>query len=398
MYEPGARIGLARIRVGRYSTRGAIADFELFSHDGVLVALVSEVRFKAASLVHRLKLEKASYHVAPVTRALPTESRQSGAPALEVLRRKIDASDALLSQEALASMRDNALLVELAARRIAHDTTVSDRTTAHASGEFIRPHSLGADVVCAHDDIPAQLGDHLLPPVEQIVANILDDPSWAAECVMLLNAANRGPLVEEPGAPDDAPIAGPAFHSAATIEQFQCGAPRARAQIAAAADIVAAAVGLAAPQRPFRILQLGAAGTGLTRELVPLLSDDRVRIVVADSHARRIGRLASHWQGEPCLDFVAFGEGLSELRDFAHFDLVVSVNGLSWMPGCSRILSGLPTVLADRAVVVISEREPDYFHGVVFAAADGDHALDESAVSLRNGSDMDGCTSLGRFR
>jgi phthiocerol/phenolphthiocerol synthesis type-I polyketide synthase C len=412
VFEPGARIGLARIRLGRYSTRGATADFELFGHDGALVALATEVRFKAASLVHRLKLAKAAYYVASSTRALPAESARGSAPALDALRREIDACAPLLDDGARISLRENALLAELAARRIAHDAALGrasrrapyeSEATDENSGSN-RFHALGADAVHATDeglarrfeeadlakydvDVSRIEANGSLPPVDEIVAGILeDDPSWSAECVMLLNAANLG---QDAAATGQGPAAAGALHSAATLEHFHCSTPRSRAQIAAVVRIVATALQMASPQRPFRILQLGAAGGGLTRELVPLLSDGRVHLVVADSNARRVGRLASQWQAVPGLEFLAVGDILSELQALGHFDLVVSVNGLSWMPACDSMLSRLHTVMAARALAVISDREPDHFHGIVFGAASGEEGIDdgdEVAVSLRDGT------------
>jgi phthiocerol/phenolphthiocerol synthesis type-I polyketide synthase C len=429
VFEPGARIGLTRIRVGRYSTRGAVADFELFGHDGVLVATAHEMRFKAASLVHRMRVNQAAYNVAKVARALPAESMQGSAPDFRVLRAEIDASLAVLDDTARRSIKENALLAELAARRIMRDAALqiahrqdlpraAPEQTAYASGAS---RALVDTSTSGHTDsnsafvfdqgpvqrvvrvAPYERLDELLqseaseplPSLDEIVAGILsDDPSWMAECVMLLNVARERKTAEESGTLTPSPFA--ARHSVSTIEQFLTGCPRSRAQIAAVAGIAATAVRLASPAQPFRILQLGAVGGGLTRELVPLLADGRVCLVVADSNAKRVGRLASQWQGLAGADFVTIGDGAGGLQDFAHFDFVVSANGLSWMPDADSILARLQSVLADRATVVISEREPDTFHSVVFAASVTDDGSDENAVSLRDGEEWrDILTSAG---
>jgi acyl transferase domain-containing protein len=87
VFRPRERIDRARIKVARYSTRGAVAAFELFGSDGALIATAEDVRLKAASLVHRLKLGQAAYHIGKTLRVLPADSRQPIAPQLDALRR-----------------------------------------------------------------------------------------------------------------------------------------------------------------------------------------------------------------------------------------------------------------------------------------------------------------------
>lgn len=413
LFAPRTRVDLARIRVGRYSTRGAVADFELFAHDGTLVGLAREVRFKAATLVHRLKLGQAAYHVGSVIRALPAESRQGSAPALEALIRDTETSVTGLSENERTSLKENGLLAELAAHRILYDAARPFADEHGALHVCVTESAYGDSAAhpgngTSHPGAPREAALNLLeeaglarhdgaswtldascslPPLEEIVSSILeDDPSWSAESIMLLNAARRAAAVAGITDRPDTTLVTIGSHAPATIEQFQASSPRSRAQIGAVAGIVRSAVRLASPLRPFRILQIGGAGGGLTREIIPLLADGRVHLVIAESDAKQLGRLVSQWQGVPGLNFVALGEDVTELQAHAHFDLVVALNGLSWMPTGRSVLSRLQPVLADGALAVISEREPDFFHKVVLGTALGQGTEGESAVALEHGA------------
>lgn len=394
LVRPHKRLACARIKLKRYSARGAVADFELFGGDGELVAIVSDMRFKAATLQHRLKLGQAVYHVGTVVRPLPAEMRRGVVPELDRLVEALDTVAPVLGKAARIAIQENILLLELAAQRVLNDTerraerdALAASSDTHclpgfneeqsaafgaygdaaevmsapplpgASGPEVRAPAHGESAP-ASDENEVIEAEEALPPVEAIVESLLADaPSWSAECIMLLNAARCA----------EKPATGPE-HTSATLEHFQAGTPRSSAEIAAVVQVVGAALMLVPRTRSFRILQLGSFGSGLTRELLPLLANGNVQIVVSDPDARQLGRLASQWPNVPGLMFQAIGEDLAELQG-SRFDLVVSVNGLSQMRTRHNVLSRLPGVLADRAMAVICEREPDLFHRVVFTAS-----------------------------
>lgn len=404
VFEPGARIASARIKVGEYSKRGVIADFELFSHKGELVALAKEVRFKAASLVHRVRLGQTAYHVSKVVRAYPADSARGTATDIGGLSDHLRSIAPILDQPTRTSLRDNRLLADLAARRLAYDVASQfvgedgwlDLTLHQdmVDGSAVDDAADEASLFTNEGDSAPQLGTNLLrvleesglakrvqeawrlepknplPPLKDIVDNILaDDPAWSAEATMLFNTASATHL----------PTPARARHSLATIEHFQCSAPIARTQIDAVVKSLQYVISRTHPAQPLRVLQLGVVGGGLTRELLPLLSDGHVNLVVADSDILQIGRVSSQWRDTPGLNIVVIDDELAQLRAFAHFDVVVSANGLSWLPRCDHILAKLPGLLTDHAIAIISERSPDSFHSVIF-----DGGVEEAAAATGN--------------
>jgi len=375
VFQPHTRLGSARIRLGRYSTRGAIADFELFAHDGTLVAVAKGVRLKAATLVHRLKLGQAAYHVSTVVRALPADADHGNVPSLEALRQRAFKDHAPLTERERTSLHENRLLVELAARRVLYDAAHSladEHGVLPASAseigalERIQPLMEQIGVLQAQAGAWALAPQGTLPPLSEIVASIIeDDPGWSAECTMLLNAAEQMQLALR-----DTPAAmreNSPWHSASTIEHFQGSSPLARAQISAVVTTIRSALGLASAERPFRILQIGG-NSGLVRELASLLETSHAQLVITEADQRVLARLQSQWQGRPGLEFVGIREDLDALRECGPFDVVVAINALSRMTAGHNPLRALHTVLANHALLLISEREPDLFHEVVFAA------------------------------
>lgn len=387
VFQPHTRLGSARIRLGRYSTRGAVADFELFAHDGTLVAVAKGMRFKPATLLHRLKLGQAAYHVTAVVHALPADADLGNVPSLEALRQRAFEEHLSLTEEERTSLHENRLLVELAARRVLYDAahSLADEIgvlppSASEVGllKRFRPLMEQIGVLQAQDGARLLAPQGTLPPLSEIVTSIIeDDPSWSAECTMLLNAAEQMRL-----ALGDMPAemrGNSSWHSASTIEHFQGSSPLARAQISALVATLRSALGLATAERPFRILQIGGNG-GLVRELASLLECHDVQLVIAEADTRLLARLQSQWQGRPGLEFVGIREDLDELRERGPFDAIVAVNALGRMSVGRNPMPALHTVLANRALLLISEREPDLFHEVVFAAE-----ADDGAFRLRDG-------------
>ena len=388
VFQLKARLGSARIHLSRYSKRGAVADFELFGHDGTLVAIAKGVRLRAATLVHRLKLGQAAYHVGAVMHALPAESHVGNVPPVEALRQHAVEASHSFSAEERASLRENRLLIELAARRVLYDAARS-RVDEHGvlapptsdAGALNHCWSLMEQIGVLHVRDGARLlaPQGTLPSLAEIVNSVIeDDPGWSAECTMLLNAAEQIQIAQTAVPSDMLEIA--AWHSASTIEHFQSSAPLARAQISALVRGIKSAIGLASPERPFRILQIGGNG-GLVRELAAFLEQRHVQLTIAEADARLMARLQSQWQGKAGLEFIGIEAGLDELRANAPFDAVVILNALGRMTGARNPISALRTVLANRAMLLISERDPDLFHEVVFAAD-----ASEGAFRLRDRS------------
>ncbi|MCB1744780.1 MAG: hypothetical protein KDK91_30725, partial [Gammaproteobacteria bacterium] len=434
VYAPGQRIRTARIHLESFNTRAVRAGFELFAEDGTLVAVAENVRFRASSLVHRVGLSAAAYHIHHFLRPLPGTGGISAAPVL--------GSVATLIEDGIAPLREaghceeNRLLLDMAARRAAYDIVLGfadrsdtidlapgrtgfadcgsdndnvDDETLHAPAW----NHLSRDAVTVMTSLVALLAsselaeaiegnlrwklvaqsDCPLPPLSEIVATVLqDDPAWSAECTMLLRAVAHlqawlttpaetnseiDPEIEN-SADDDAvgaPTASDVF-SSSVLEHFYCATPLARSQIDRVVATLRAIMTSWPDGRPLRILQLGIAAGGLTRALLPLLANGPVRsarpsLVVADTDESWVARIANLYARTPGLDAVHVTGALEELNTFGQFDVVVSANGLHQLKNGGVVLAGLKTRMAANAICILSETEPTAFHDVVFSGTQG---------------------------
>ena len=405
VYSPGERVATARITLRGYNTRSAVADFALFNADGKLIATVDEARFRAASLSHRLRLQQAAYHVDKIIRALPVEAEKRIAPLLSRIAKPLVKVAPVLDKTAREKLSENLLLIDIAARRVAYDVLKSfadeggildlsaitspslhkigdDLGDAHAARAAVVERLL--DVLYESDLAEASQGVWRLtetcplPELQDVLTAILhDDPSWSAESVMLLNTARELPSWLS-GRSVEATA-----HASATLEQAQCASPRTRAQI----DMVAGLVGMVVSHwpklRPLRVLQLGVSGGGLIGSLVPIIEGASGQYLVADTDDSRVSRAASQWARSPAIEVVRVDADMEALKNRGPFDLVVSVNGLEQLDRCDDLLAALPACLADGAMAVLSETEPDNFHRVTYASVPALRDAESWIVALK---------------
>ncbi|MGE8943347.1 SDR family NAD(P)-dependent oxidoreductase [Leptospira interrogans] len=390
VYSPGERVATARITLRSYNARSAVADFALFNADGTLIATVDEARFRAASLSHRLRLHQAAYHVDKIVRALPVEAEKRIAPLLSRIAKPLAKVAPVLDKTARGKLSENLLLIDIAARRVAYDVLKSfadeggildlsavtspslhkigeDSGDAHAARAAVVERLL--DVLYESDLAEASQGVWRLtetcplPELQDVLTAILhDDPSWSAESVMLLTTARELPSWLS-GRSVDA-IA----HASATLEHVQCASPRTRAQIDMVAGLVGTVVSHWPKLRPLRVLQLGVSGGGLIGSLIPIIEGASGQYLVADTDDSRVSRAASQWARSPAIEVVRVDADMEALKNRGPFDLVVSVNGLGQLDRCDDLLAALPACLADGAMAVLSETEPDNFHRVTYAS------------------------------
>lgn len=395
VYSPGERVATARIGIRSYNTRSVVADFTLFNAAGKLIATVDEARFRSASLSHRIRLQQAAYHVNKIVRALPVETEKRVAPLLPRVAKQLAKVPPVLDATAREKLSENLLLIEVAARRCAYDVLkpfVDAKgyldVSAIASSQRVEegPPEVGtsgdadagraavferlANVLFEIDLAEANAGAWRLaetcplPEVQDVLVNILqDDPSWSAESVMLLNAARELPSWLFGGCVDQL------AHAAATLEHVQCASPRARAQIDTVTRAVETVVSNWPKLKPLRVLQLGVSGGGLIGSLIRIIEGASGEYLVADTDDSSVARATSRWSRSPGVEVVRIDAEMETLKHRGPFDLVVSVNGLGRLERCDDLLAALPAYLADGALAVISETEPDAFHRVAYASA-----------------------------
>lgn len=405
LYRPRQRVRTCRIHLHSFNTRSVCADFDLFDGDGALIATARDVRFRASALVHHHNLRQAAYHIAHEVHPLAHERFQSAALSLEDLTAALATKtpqtagdDERTAQEAV---HENELLLDVAARRVAFD--VVSALAASDGLTFDAPHGgLDLDVtgskaslsnaqqtvvrcllsvledadLVSREEGTYRLPDYCpLPQLSDIVQTITQhDPAWSSECVLLLRAnqylaswltrQERG----EDGSVATALRPATEIYSAATLEHFQCDAPAARKAIDEIAGTMRQALRNWPEGRPLRVLQLGVRGGGLSRALLPMIQNELGRLVVADTDDVAVRRLSNQLSGEAGFEAVAANDDLDALTKLGPFDFVVSASGLHQLHKVDAILANLNTHLADGAIAIISERDVDVFHDVVFGA------------------------------
>jgi len=376
LYRSHCRVRTVRIRLISYSVRAACASFELFASDGALIATAEDVRFKTASLGHKLSLDQAAYHFGF------TASRNGLADVRTVVdptgsSAEPDRNSTESAARAFDERSDTHLLLEIAARRVAYDVlsrlTGGERQIdlADLPGHADIVAGLASGLAGAHlatlEDGIVSIADACpLPPLDEIAHSILDhDPAWVADCTLLMRAAEELPQLVSAGAP---PVEAFSLYTPELLEHYFCDSPSARAEHDALSDALQRVLAGWPQKRPLRILQLGAVGSRLTRTLVRLLDRPWTSLVVADTSQRRLTRIAGLGHLSSGFHTVALSSEFERLQELEPFDVVLSINGLHHIEAVDEVLPRCAKSFAPNATAIIAEADPSLFRDVVFCA------------------------------
>jgi phthiocerol/phenolphthiocerol synthesis type-I polyketide synthase C len=382
LYGPGRTASAAIIKIRRVSPRSIQADITLLDAAGETVASLADARFASAELMPRPSIEACAYHVG--TEIVKDPRAHFGAAGADHAAMAV-AIDSVLGTGATEAS-EPALLVQAAAQRIAYDA-VKDIAGASRQIDLDRLRSerdLASPVLAQIAALLAILepvglaesapaGWHIgadcpLPEADDLLRTVLEEhPSWAAECV-LLNSA-RATLAERLSGVHQKADAKP--YSSATLDQLRSSSPFHRAQLEVLVRLATNVVAEWPVARPLRILQVGAAPTGLARRLLGLLpGDDRGRLIVADTDKRAVDK-ARISLPQAYAVLIGGGDGHSQLAELGPFDLVVSASGLHGLSSVDEIIDRVRRSMAAGGKWIATEAGPDAFHDVVFGCIDG---------------------------
>ncbi len=122
-------------------------------------------------------------------------------------------------------------------------------------------------------------------------------------------------------------------------------------------------------ERPIRILELGAAGGGLTAWALPVLPAERTDYLWTDSSEAAVGRAEHRFAAHRCVRFSA----LDLARDFVeqgtpagYFDLVIAAHPLSTAKEPRELLEHITAVMAPGGLLLALEANHDDFQSLVF--------------------------------
>ncbi len=408
--RPGADVRTCRIDIRRANRRGGQGDLEMFDEQGNLVAVLRDVRFRAAALVPRHTLAKSCYAfthklmplpgerdkpVAPALPPIPSSPASSDDQKLEEQRLILEAASARMAYDLLAGLCDNDGGLDLSAlehrERTDHgkggeDEDGARRRLAIVSALLaIAGQAVLAEPVGSGEEEKWRLSRTCqLPSAHKIMTGLLaEEPRWLAECV-LLNRAGRvlagilGPVKVNKGS-DPAPKAEKAngalqyheIYSPAMLEHLAASSPLAEAHIARIDELAGNIIDNWPADRPLRVLELGVGGGGLTRRLLPRIAARRGLLVSADTSSQILARLQVAFASSPYLETVRLTGEMDGLAQMGPFDLLVSANGLHMLDNCNQTIAEVSAMLAGGALAFFSESGPDAFHDLVFSPAKG---------------------------
>lgn len=373
LYRRHAETLSGRIVVRQANHRGLLADLTLFDRDGQVVATLEGARFRAVPApgadlsAHVFAMGAESVRIAGTT-----EPEFPPAAAADAMA---DAGEA--DGEAR-------LLLEAAARRIAHDAVVQlaepDRRVqpgaidaAAGDSQHLRTYLWSLVLMAARREgagasailrLPASFD---LPELSDILATIAaDHPAWIADVVLAGRAAELSRSLAAGDA--DSAAAGPAF-ATATLDHLTTHAPRARQHVDAVSGAVASIAANWPVGRPLRILELGPGGGALTRALVPFVSGGRGRIVAACGGVEEAERLGTRLERVGDVDVIDVADLAGDA--LPAFDMVVSANGLYRLDDAEKALARACAACVAGGHLFVSTEQPDGFHAAVLGLQPG---------------------------
>lgn len=374
IFKPATRARHARITVNRYSPRNIAADFTLYDKDGHLIARLEDARFRAASLVQRQKLNDYTYRFASRLTPHPTKNPAAGKKKPLALPQECFLTGEWEGAEAR-------LLLEAAAQRVAFDTVVALSNDRHLStrdllerGKILPeelPRLMSFLTICESTGCAANdpatdswsfSEDIDLPNTETILRTVLTShPAWSAECVMLSHIAGHArrngiKSMEKPSA-----------FEASTLDQYRTASIESKGHIDTAIALIRSLLSTWPAAKPFRILEIGNAGGGLTRRLLPLLKNGQASLVSCGSNARSRGILSLAMMDYPNIAILDANEVANHIKSAPAFDVIVCANGLHSEPEAETLLRLGAKAMSPNGRLIIGETQPSIFHDVLFA-------------------------------
>ena len=165
------------------------------------------------------------------------------------------------------------------------------------------------------------------------------------------------------------------------LEQFYRESPASAFYNAQVAEVVGDLCAHASPDRPLRILEVGAGTGGTTSLVLPRLAASGARYLFTDVSPLFLERAREKFRGHPGLATAIFdvtadpaGQGLEP----GAFDLVIAANVLHATPDVAAAAQRLRTLLAPGGVLLLLEitRHPHWLD-IVFGLMDGWWALED---------------------
>lgn len=388
-HGPHGDVAFFRTRVTRRNPRSVVADFQLLAADGRVLAELEECRFRAIHLSRPAGSVPHYYEYRPLPMPRQEALAESPMPApaeltyhvgrwlqeeSDVLDRRAHFQQVMPLFDVLFGTYAYEAIQELAEHRSAFSLESLARV-AHIDAARLPLLArileiLQEDGIVHEQDGEWILNDRIeLPAAGDIWLSILGDhPAYLPELVLAGRCgSNLAGLLR--GSVDPGGLLSPQS-TGNTLGHLQEDAPTSRVINGAARELLQRILADWPEERPLRILEVGGAGGGLTRQLLPVLSGVRCDYLFTDADEENLARIRAEFSGWPMLHTARFDPGAPEegadgLGD-AGFDLIVAANGLHALADVGAALGRLRRRLAQGGLLLLRERHPDRFTDLTF--------------------------------
>jgi acyl transferase domain-containing protein/NADPH:quinone reductase-like Zn-dependent oxidoreductase len=354
LHCPGTLAASARIDIRKADARSMLADLEVHDAEGAVVVRLEGARFKALAreegelVRHGFVITTAGVEGSTAPARLPAEFEVGWTEKDEEARLLLEAGARRLAWDVLHPLATNCRIP----RRLPGSAYVASLLRVIEEAGLADPDAEGWRLATESG----------LPELAQIIATVSADyPAWSAESVLLARAADVAHDVvrAQEGVGDER------VFGAATLEHLWQDCPRARARIDGVLAGVRSSLGGWPADQPVRIVELGAAGTALTRRLAPLVANGRGKLLAVADDAPVLGALRAAFAETIEVDAVEGGRLGEHAGEAAPFDILVAANGLHGLASTETRLAQARALLRGGGLLFLGYTEPDAFHDVV---------------------------------
>ena len=379
-------------RVKRRALRSVLADFILLDPQHRVVAVLEDVRFRAATVQRQASVEPSLWQLVPRLTPHPADRAPVPPPVNRVLAEIAQASLAALESPLRRQQHfhdalplSDALVVAFAYEAF---RTLKGRTGAWLEQALEDPQHVGADQrslflwlrgrlqaagLLARDQHGWRLNVELAPPpAGDIFRTLLADfPDSLPELLCVGRVGRRLAALLE--GTEDVQALAHGIRGSNLIEALVDGAPAYRATNLALAELLDAMMRQWPRERRVRVLEISGGSSELHQRLVARLEPERLDYVIAGPENSQHAHLQAEYAAHPFVSIATLkGEDLSLTAASplpSEFDLILVHHWLHGLPQLSVALAGLRAKLAPGGLLLLAERHPDTSADLIFGVS-----------------------------
>lgn len=367
-FESGVRPDFAEIRIRKFSPLSILADFDIFSANGQILAKIEGGRFRAADLQNHTRPEKLVYRVTSEIHDLMDSAVNVAAPTSSHLHDVLndagfsfdnEESESRLLLDAGVQVFANEILDVLFKDNDEFDT---QKIPAARKSYYLNALSyltnLG-ELEETEEGLFRRVKANNLPSFNLLLNSIVADSPFEIASVTLLCLARSIALSDPEGETEFKP-------SGAMLDHFNFSSPDALIRKNVALNWLSQFVKSWPTNKPLRILDLAGSGQNLATAILNEFPETEIRISILDSDSSSSARLANSNTFSDKVTVVDVSKGMETLSNEVKFDVVISSGRLHTFLGGKQHLSELRKFLSEGAKLAAFEPLLDDFYDFTF--------------------------------